>query len=112
MRSAILIAAFIALTGEAVAQDIQGLETCTRESRVERRTGCLQSNDEFLHQLVRRNATETQQKLVAAQNEITALKAALAEMKAALASLQSQKAETPKSDARAKSDAKPKTDAQ
>jgi septal ring factor EnvC (AmiA/AmiB activator) len=62
----------------AAAQDVPGIEICTRESRLDRRTGCLQSNVEFLQQVVTKNALDAQQKLSAANREITALKEQLA----------------------------------
>lgn len=79
--------AFLALTLAAtmwtgvpavVAQDVQGIELCTRETRLDRRTGCLQSNIEYLQQLIAKNALDTQQKLAAANREITAQKDAAA----------------------------------
>jgi hypothetical protein len=68
-------AAFVAA---ALAQDVPGIEVCTRESRMDRRTGCLQSNVEFLQQLVTKNALDAQQKLSAANRDIAALKEQLA----------------------------------
>ena len=62
----------------AVAQDVPGIEICTRESRLDRRTGCLQSNVEFLQQVVAKNALDAQQKLNAANRDIAALKDQLA----------------------------------
>jgi len=56
------------------AQDVPGIEICTRESRLDRRTSCLQSNVEFLQQVVTKNALDAQQKLSAANREIAALK--------------------------------------
>ncbi len=56
------------------AQDVPGIEICTRESRLDRRTSCLQSNVEFLQQVVTRNALDAQQKLAATNREIAALK--------------------------------------
>jgi septal ring factor EnvC (AmiA/AmiB activator) len=67
-----------ALVAAALAQDIPGIEICTRESRMDRRTGCLQSNVEFLQQVVTKNALDAQQKLSAANREIAALKEQLA----------------------------------
>jgi chromosome segregation ATPase len=58
----------------AVAQDVPGIEICTRESRLDRRTGCLQSNAEYLQQVVARNALDAAQKLGAANRDIAALK--------------------------------------
>jgi len=62
----------------ALAQDVPGIEICTRESRLDRRTACLQSNIEFLQQVVARNALDAQQKLGAANRDIAALKELLA----------------------------------
>jgi septal ring factor EnvC (AmiA/AmiB activator) len=57
---------------------VPGIEICTRESRLDRRTSCLQSNVEFLQQVVIKNALDTQQKLSAASRDISALKEQLA----------------------------------
>src|SRR5262245_23173493 len=66
------------LTAAGLAQDVPGIEICTRESRLDRRTGCLQSNVEFLQQVVTKNALDAQQKLSAALRDIAALKEQLA----------------------------------
>ena len=42
----------------AAAQDIRGLEICTAEKQMERRTGCLQGNVEFLQLLLGRLCAE------------------------------------------------------
>jgi hypothetical protein len=85
-----LFATFAALTvaAGAAAQDIRGLEVCTAEKTMERRTSCLQSNVEFLQQLVAKQARETQARLNAAGQEAAAQKAELAAVKADLAKLQ------------------------
>ena len=70
------------------AQDVPGIELCTHESRMDRRTGCLQSNVDYLQKLITKNAADTQQKLNAAASEISALKAAVAHLQAAVAGLQ------------------------
>lgn len=75
------------LTAAGLAQDVPGVEICTRESRMDRRTGCLQSNVEFLQQVVTRNALDAQQKLSAATREIAALKEQLAAANQDLATL-------------------------
>src|SRR5215470_98643 len=66
------------LVAAALAQDVPGIEICTRESRLDRRTSCLQSNVEFLQQVVTKNTLDAQQKLSAANREIAALKEQLA----------------------------------
>src|ERR1700732_5362067 len=68
----------LAPPGPARPQDVPGIEICTRESRLDRRTSCLQSNIEFLQQVVARNALDAQQKLGAANRDIAALKELLA----------------------------------
>ena len=94
MRAAILLSLLV-LCNAAKAQDIPGIELCTHETKMDRRTGCLQSNVEYLHQLVRKNAAESQQKLAAAGNEITALKASVAALQASVAKLQTASEKPP-----------------
>jgi len=89
----IAAACLIAIAVTATAQDIRGLEVCTAEKSLERRTGCLQSNVEFLQQAAVKQARETQAKLDAANREIAAQKAEVAALKAALARLQRELAE-------------------
>jgi len=74
--------------GLAAAQDIAGIEDCTKTSGLDKRTGCLQSNVNFLQQLVTKNALDARQRLSAAGTEIAALKTEIAALKAALASQQ------------------------
>jgi len=69
-----LVAAATAVPFAAAAQDMPGIELCSRESRMDRRTGCLQSNVEYLQQVIAKNALDTQQKLAAANREIAAQK--------------------------------------
>jgi hypothetical protein len=72
----------------ARAQDIAGMEDCTKTPGLDKRTGCFQSNVNFLHQLVTKNALEARQRLNAANNEIVALKAALASLQTTVEQLQ------------------------
>jgi hypothetical protein len=81
----------------AQAQDIAGMEDCTKTAGLDKRTGCFQSNVNFLHQLVTKNALDARQRLNAANNEIVALKAALASLQTTVEQLQAaQKAATEK----------------
>ena len=77
----------------AAAQDVQGIELCTRETRMDRRTGCLQSNIEYLQQLITKNALDAQQKLAAANREIAAQKDAVAAAAREIATLRDALAE-------------------
>src|SRR5215470_11599192 len=45
------------------AQDIAGIEDCTKTSGLDKRTGCLQSNVNFLQRLVTKNARDARDKL-------------------------------------------------
>lgn len=77
----------------ARAQDIRGMEVCTAEKQMERRTGCLQANDQFLHQALAKQKRETDDKLAATGRELTAAKAEIAALKAALAKLRDDMAQ-------------------
>src|SRR3954467_9413449 len=81
----------------ATAQDIPGLEGCMAEKQMERRTGCLQSNDEFLQRALSKLARETQARitassrdLAAAQSEIAALKSAMEKLNTEIAQLKAK----------------------
>src|SRR5271154_576387 len=62
----------VTLPVPASAQDIQGMEVCTAEKQMERRTGCLQANVEFLQQALTRLTRETQDKMAAAGRGLAA----------------------------------------
>lgn len=94
---ALFIAALLAAACPAAAQDIRGLENCSAEKQIERRTGCLQANVEFLQQALLKQARESTDKLAAVQrelatarNETTALKASLAKLEADIAQLKAK----------------------
>ena len=71
----------------ARAQDIAGIEDCTKAAGLDKRTGCLQSNVNFLQQLVTKNAADTRQRLNAANNEIIALKSLVTSLQASVEEL-------------------------
>jgi hypothetical protein len=58
----------------ADAQDVPGIEICTVEKTMERRTSCLQSNVDFLQKTITRLGIDHQQKLDAANRQIEGLK--------------------------------------
>jgi septal ring factor EnvC (AmiA/AmiB activator) len=70
------------------AQDIRGLEACMAEKAMERRTGCLQANIEFLQQELAKLKRETQAQLAAANRDFATAKTENAALKAALAKLE------------------------
>jgi uncharacterized protein YPO0396 len=86
-----------AAAAQAQAQDIAGIEDCTKTSGLDKRTGCLQSNVNFLQRLVTKNALESLQKLNAANAEIVALKATVSGLQKTVEQLQAaQKAASDK----------------
>ena len=77
----------------ANAQDVPGLENCTAEKQMERRTGCLQSNDDFLQQSLAKYARETQAKLIAVTRDLAAARAEIAALKSSVEKLNSELAQ-------------------
>jgi hypothetical protein len=54
---------------------------------LDKRTGCFQSNINFLQQTITKNALDARQRLSAANNEITALKSAVMSLQASVEEL-------------------------
>ena len=85
----LVLAPFMLLTsGPAAAQDVPGIEICTVEKTMERRTGCLQSNVDFLQKTVTKLSMDHQQKLDAANRQIDGLKSAVASLQKVVDDLQ------------------------
>jgi len=82
-----------ALLSAAAAQDIRGLEKCTAETQMDRRTGCLQANIEFLHQTMTKLQRETREKLASAARDAAADRAEIAALKSTVAKLTSELAQ-------------------
>jgi len=72
----------------AMAQDVPGIEICTVEKTMERRTSCLQSNVDFLQKTLTKLASDHQQKLDAANRQIEALKSTVASLQKIVDDLQ------------------------
>jgi hypothetical protein len=92
----LLLAAAIQATlpSPAAAQDIRGMEVCTAEKQMERRTSCLQANVEFLQQALNKLTRETEHKMVAAERDLAAARAEIAALKSAVARLTEDLAKT------------------
>jgi uncharacterized protein HemX len=96
------------------AQDVPGIEICTVEKTMERRTSCLQSNVDFLQKTISKLTTDHQQKLDAANRQIEGLKASLVSLQKVVDDLQAaqkktaddlkKKADTPGKDSAAAKD--------
>jgi chromosome segregation ATPase len=74
----------------AAAQDIRGLEVCTSEKQMDRRTGCLQANIDFLQQELAKLARQTEDKLSAADRSLAAARAEIAALKSTVEKLSSE----------------------
>ena len=92
------------------AQDVPGIEICTVEKTMERRTSCLQSNVDFLMKTITKLGAEQRQKIDAANRQIEALKASLASLQKVVDDLQAAQ-KKPAEDANKKPDAPPAKDA-
>src|SRR5690349_21667947 len=94
MSGRTVVAALVTLTlaqvapPRAVAQDIPGIEICTVEKTMERRTSCLQSNVDFLQKTITRLTIDHQQKIDAANRQIEMLKGMVAGLQKMIMDLQ------------------------
>src|SRR5229473_6259836 len=94
----------------ARAQDVPGIEICTVEKTMERRTSCLQSNVDFLMKTINKLGLDHQQKIDAANRQIEALKASVVSLQKIVDELQAAQKKTAE-DAKKKADAPPAKDA-
>jgi len=85
------LALCVLLSSSAGAQDVPGIEICTVEKTMERRTSCLQSNVDFLQKTIVKLSTDHQQKLDAANRQIELLKASVASLQKTMEDLQAAK---------------------
>jgi hypothetical protein len=92
------------------AQDIPGIEICTVEKTMERRTSCLQSNVDFLQKTITKLAIDHAQKLDAAKAQIEGLKANVAALQKVVDDLQAAQKKTAE-DLKKKADVPPAKDA-
>jgi len=94
--------------GAVHAQDVPGIEICTVEKTMERRTSCLQSNVEFLQKTMAKLTLDHQQKVDAAKAQIEALKVNLIALQKTVSDLQAaQQAQQKPASETKKSDASP-----
>src|SRR3989454_12495373 len=82
----------VSLPATVHAQDVPGIEICTVEKTMERRTSCLQSNVDFLQKTITRLNLDHQQKIDAANRQIDALKVTLAGLQKTIGDLQAAQA--------------------
>jgi len=79
----------VLISASADAQDVPGIEICTVEKTMERRTSCLQSNVDFLQKTITKLSLDHQQKLDAAKAQIEGLKSTVAGLQKIVDDLQS-----------------------
>jgi uncharacterized protein HemX len=79
------------LPSNTYAQDVPGIEICTVEKTMERRTSCLQSNVDFLQKTINKLTSDHQQKLDAANRQIEGLKGSVIALQKIVDDLQKKK---------------------
>jgi hypothetical protein len=104
-----LFASCVLISSDSRAQDVPGIEICTVEKTMERRTSCLQSNVDFLQKTIAKLGADHQQKLDAANRQIDGLKAAVASLQRLVDELQTAQKKTIE-DLKKKADAPPAKD--
>ena len=104
------LAPLVLVVAPARAQDVPGIEICTVEKTMERRTSCLQSNVEFLQKTITKLSADHQQKLDAANRQIEGLKAAVVSLQKVVDDLQAA-AKKAAEDQKKKAEAPPAKDA-
>src|SRR5436190_7108620 len=106
----VALTATLLTSADAPAQDVPGIEICTVEKTMERRTSCLQSNVDFLQKTIAKLSADHQQKLDAANRQIEGLKAAVASLQKLVEELQATQKKTIE-DQKNKADPPPAKDA-
>jgi prophage DNA circulation protein len=86
--AALAPALLFGIPAELRAQDVPGIEICTVEKAMDRRTSCLQSNVDFLQKTIAKLSADHQQKLDAANRQIDVLKATIAGLQKVVTDLQ------------------------
>ena len=86
--ASVVMAPCVLTSATAHAQDVPGIEICTVEKTMERRTSCLQSNVDFLQKTIAKLGLDHQQKLDAANRQIEGLKSTVASLQKIVEELQ------------------------
>lgn len=105
--AALAVALLTVIPAELHAQDVPGIEICTVERTMERRTSCLQSNIDFLQKTIVKLSADHQQKIDAANRQIETLKVTVAGLQKVIADLQAAQKQMA-DDLRKKADVPPK----
>jgi len=103
------VMSLLSVLTELRAQDIPGLEICTVEKTMERRTSCLQSDVDFLQKTIAKLSADHQQKIDATNRQIEGLKAQVVSLQKMVSDLQAAQKQTA-DDIKKKADAPPAKD--
>jgi len=68
-------------------QDIRGMEVCTAEKQMERRTACLQANVEFLQQALMKLDRKTRDRIATATRDLSDARGEIAALKSTIQKL-------------------------
>jgi len=88
LAASVAMAPCVLTSATTRAQDVPGIEICTVEKTMERRTSCLQSNVDFLQKTITKLGLDHQQKLDAANRQIEGLKSTVASLQKIVDDLQ------------------------
>src|SRR6202166_2937682 len=110
LTASLVLAPCLLISGDIRAQDVPGIEICTVEKTMERRTSCLQSNVDFLQKTISKLTSDHQQKLDAANRQIEGLKGTVVGLLKDVGDLQAAQKKTDE-DLKKKADAPPAKDA-
>jgi prefoldin subunit 5 len=91
LTASLVLAPCLLISGDSRAQDVPGIEICTVEKTMERRTSCLQSNVDFLMKTITKLGVDHQQKLDAANRQIEGLKGTVIGLQKVVDELQTAK---------------------
>jgi predicted RNase H-like nuclease (RuvC/YqgF family) len=83
----------VILASPAIGQDIRGMEVCTAEKQMERRTSCLQADVEYLQQALMKLDHEMHDKSAAADRDLTEARAEIGALKSKIELLTSELAQ-------------------
>ena len=86
--ASMVLAPCLLISAVGSAQDVPGIEICTVDKTMERRTSCLQSNVDFLIKTIGKLSADHQQKLDAANRQIEGLKITVAGLQKTMNDLQ------------------------
>lgn len=90
MRLTIFFGVLFFWVAPAAAQDVPGIEICTAEKTMERRTSCLQSNIDFLKKTITKASLDSQQRIDVANRQVDSLKATVAGLQKTVEDLKTQ----------------------